>query len=194
MESWTEVNVVPTRPLDSALLTDVVHPLVHDVFADDLETWFFFWEPELRLRLRWRAEHHGADLAAGLDAAVASGRVLEWWEGAHGRPGERYEGEAEMYGPEIWGHVQKDWMNGSELALAIKLLARDGRLSETPRFHWSRHTHLFTNQLFGTWDDEVELCLSQALGYLRHIVAGGSAPTPETARLVAELAAILDLH
>jgi hypothetical protein len=30
-----------------------------------------------------------------------------------------------------------------------------------------RHVHLFTNQLLGSWDAEIEQCLRHALGYLR---------------------------
>ena len=64
-------------------------------------------------------------------------------------------------------------MNGSELALLFARLERAGALTRPREFHWQRHVHLVTNQLYGTWDEEVELCLGQALGYLRHIVAGG---------------------
>jgi hypothetical protein len=192
-ESWLEVNLVPTDLHDESLLTGLVDGLVHDALRGEVETWFFFREPELRLRLRWsdaaRAEPCGETVAAALDAAVRDGTVVEWYEAAHGRRGERYEGEAEMYGAEMWPLVQKDWMNGSELALAIAKLERAGLLSEPRAFHWQRHVHLVTNQLYGTWDAEVELCLAQALGYLRHIVASGGAASDEAARLVAELAA-----
>jgi hypothetical protein len=34
-------------------------------------------------------------------------------------------------------------------------------------YYWQRHVHLFTNQLLGGWDAEIEQCLRQALGYLR---------------------------
>ena len=92
-----------------------------------------------------------------------------------------------MYGAELWSLVQKDWMNGSELALRIAKLEASGDLTRSRTFHWERHVHLFTNQLFGSWNSEIELCLAQALGYLRHVTAAGGAPSEETARLVAEL-------
>jgi hypothetical protein len=196
VESWLEVNLVPPGARDESLLTGLVDGLVHDGLRGEVETWFFFWEPELRLRLRWsdpaRAEPCRATVAAALDDAIRAGTLAEWYEAAHGRRGERYEGEAEMYGGEMWPLVQKDWMNGSELALAIAKLEHAGLLSEPRAFHWQRHVHLVTNQLYGTWDAEVELCLAQALGYLRHIVASGRAPSDEAARLIAELAAGAD--
>ena len=193
MELWTEVNLFPAEAAEESLLTGVIGGLVHQTFRGELETWFFFREPELRLRLRWsdpgRAEDCRSTLTRALDEAVRRGELVEWYEGAHGRRGERYEGEAEMYGAELWSLVQKDWMNGSEFALQITKLEASGDLSRSRTFHWERHVHLFTNQLFGSWNSEIELCLAQALGYLRHITAGGGAPSAETERLIAELRA-----
>ncbi len=193
MELWTEVNLVPAETEEESVLTGVIGGLVHETFRGELETWFFFREPELRLRLRWsdpaRAEDCRSKLTLVLDEAVRRGELAEWYEGAHGRRGERYEGEAEMYGAELWSLVQKDWMNGSELALQITKLEASGDLSRSRGFHWERHVHLFTNQLFGSWNSEIELCLAQALGYLRHITAVGGAPSAETERLIAELRA-----
>ena len=191
MESWTEANLVPAEAAEESLLTGVIGGLVHETFRGELETWFFFREPELRLRFRWsdpaRAEGCRATLTRALDEAVRQGELVEWYKGAHGRRGERYEGEAEMYGAELWSLVQKDWMNGSELALRIARLEETGELSRSRTFHWERHVHLFTNQLFGSWNSEIELCLAQALGYLRHITASGGTPSEETVSLIAEL-------
>ena len=78
-------------------------------------------------------------------------------------------------------------MNGSELALLFAKLERAGALTRPREFHWQRHVHLVTNQLYGTWDEEVELCLGQALGYLRHIVADGGEPSERSMGLLAEL-------
>ena len=195
MEVWTEVNLFPAREPSESLLTGLIGDLVHETFRGELETWFFFREPELRLRLRWsdpaRVEALRSTLGRALDDAVGQGALVEWFEGAHGRRGEPYEGEAEMYGKELWSLVQKDWMNGSELAVRIAELEEAGELSRPRPFHWERHVHLFTNQLFGSWDSEIELCLAQALGYLRHITAAGGTPSEETARLIADLRAAL---
>jgi len=184
---WIEVNLVTRRELDRAVLLDVVDPLVHDELADEIETWFFFWEPELRVRIRWldpeRAHANRATLASTLDEATNARSVRRWYEGAHGEEGQTYVGEAEHYGAEAWPQIQKDWMNGSELALLLLKLEREGRLARPRDYHWQRHVHLFTNQLFGSWEDEIELCLRQAIGYIR--LSGG--PTREARRLIAEL-------
>jgi Lantibiotic biosynthesis dehydratase C-term len=184
VEAWTEVNLVTRRELDPSVLLDVVDPLVHGELADEIETWFFLWEPELRLRIRWREPEHAdenrARLAASLDEAKA---IRRWYEGAHGEEGKPYVGEAEHYGAEVWPRIQKDWMNGSELALLLFELERDGRLRRPRDYHWQRHVHLFTNQLFGSWEDEIALCLRQAIGYIR--LSGG--PSREARKLIAEL-------
>ena len=182
METWTEVNLVPVRQQDESLL-ELVDVLVHDQLRDELVTWFYFWEPELRLRLRWRDARRDEELAAILDEWKSERRIEEWYEGAHGERGRRYEGEAEHYGEEMWPRIQCDWMNGSELALALIALDRAGRLPHPREYYWQRHVHLFTNQLLGTWEAEIEQCLRQGLGYLR---LRGSA-TWRAKKLLAEL-------
>jgi len=177
-ESWIEVNLELPVERDRTVLVGLVDELAH---GEDVVCWFFFWEPELRLRLRWGGEARRAEVRARLDRAVADGMILGWRE-------EPYEGEAKMYGAEVWPAIQKDWMNGSELSLLFAKLEREGVLSRPREFHWQRHVHLVTNQLYGTWDEEVELCLGQALGYLRHIVAGGGEPSPRASELIDELA------
>ena len=187
MEHWIEVNLEPMRPLDEDVLVDVVDPLVHETFAGEIATWFFLWEPELRLRIRWRdggrARELSDRLAALLDDCARGRKIHDWYEGAHGVRGERYVGEADHYGEEIWPRLQLDWMSGSELALAVVKLERTNALTQPRDYHWSRRVHLFTNQLVHTWDAEVELSLRQALGYLRLL---GEA-TPDAKRLIAEL-------
>ena len=92
-----------------------------------------------------------------------------------------------MYGAEAWPAIQKDWMNGSELALLVTKLEHAGALTRPREFHWQRHVHLVTNQLYGTWDDEIVLCLGQALGYLRLIVKDGGEASARAAELVTAL-------
>jgi hypothetical protein len=43
--------------------------------------------------------------------------------------------------------------------------------------------HLFTNQTFGTWEAEVELCLRQARGYLGLLARGRRRPDPRLAAM-----------
>ena len=187
VEAWTEVNLVPRAPIDEDLLVDRVDALIHEEFGEEIAVWFFLWEPELRLRIRWsegdRAPAHRRKLAALLDAWKAERDIDDWYEGAHGARGEVYAGEADHYGEEVWPRVQQDWMNGSEFALTLIKLDRARRLTKPREYHWQRHVHLFTNQLFGTWEDEIELCLRQALGYTK---LRGSLP-PKAKRLIDEL-------
>jgi hypothetical protein len=172
-----EVNLELPVERDRSVLVELVDELAH---GEGIVIWFFFWEPELRLRLRWAGDPRAEAVRERLARAVADGLVSSWRE-------EAYDGEAEMYGAETWPAIQKDWMNGSELALLLAKLERAGSLTRSREFHWQRHVHLVTNQLFGTWDEEVELCLAQALGYLRHIVNGGGEASARAAELIAEL-------
>jgi Lantibiotic biosynthesis dehydratase C-term len=192
LEAWIEVNLETVRLLDEALLAERVDALVHERFRDDIATWFFFWEPELRLRIRWRdpervGEHRG-ELAQVLDAWKSEGTIADWYEGAHGRRGETYAGEADNYGAEIWGRLQLDWMSGSELALALIQLDRAGKLTQPRDYHWQRRVHLFSNQLLGFRQTEIELCLRQALLYAK---SPGSPPTPQAKKLITELCEFL---
>jgi Lantibiotic biosynthesis dehydratase C-term len=165
---WIEVNI-PAADAEkrTRLLLGVVDPLVHEQLGDRVKTWFYFWEPELRLRIRWsdpeQAETGRAELARRLDAAKADGTLADWYEGNHGTRGETYHGEADFYGSELWELTANDWMSGSELALAIVRGEAERALTKPPRFHWERRVHLFSNQL---WLDEIALCLRQAHGYL----------------------------
>jgi hypothetical protein len=167
-QEWVEVNIVPSsREAPERLLLDVVDPLVHDRLEGRVETWFYFWEPELRLRIRWQQPKRAAEgrdeLIAFLDAAERGGMLASWYEGSHGKKGGTYLGEAALYGEEVWELTSKDWMGGSELALALVKLDSENRLTRPRSFHWERRVHLFSNQLLL---DEVPLCLRQARGYL----------------------------
>jgi Lantibiotic biosynthesis dehydratase C-term len=168
VSAWVEVNVEPVDERDpERLLLDVVDPLVHGKLGEHIATWFYFWEPALRLRLCWRdpaeSSAHRAELAWFLDEARHGGKLREWYEGSHGKRGETYTGEADFYGERLWELTSKDWMSGSELALAIAKLDRDGTLERPRSFHWQRRVHLFSNQLSA---DEIRLCLRQASGYI----------------------------
>ncbi len=166
---WIEVNIPAVAAEErTRLLLEVVDPLVHDELGDHVKTWFYFWEPELRLRIRWldpgRAEAARAELTRFLDEARADGKVEDWYEANHGNRGERYRGEADFYGSEVWELTANDWMSGSELALAIVRFEAEGALTKPKDFYWKRRVHLFSNQL---WLPEIALCLDQARGYLR---------------------------
>jgi hypothetical protein len=177
MEAWIEANLDPNQPQDWSLLTDVVDGLVHERFGGEIENWHYFWEPALRFRIRWRDPSRAPELSeafrAALDGAKAEGRFKDWVEGLHGESGKAYTGEANFYGEEVWPQIQKDWTSSSELALLLIKLGRNNALTRESPFHWERRVHLFSNQLFGSLDAEIQLCLTQALGYLRKLEAGG---------------------
>jgi hypothetical protein len=164
---WIEVNVPASDDNERArLLLEVVDPLVHE-HVDDVATWFYFWEPELRLRIGWsssqQAESGRTKVARFLDAAKAEGKIADWYEGNHGARGETYRGEADFYGTELWELTANDWMSGSELALAIVRAEAEGVLTKPRDFHWARRVHLFSNEL---WLDEIALSLKQAYAWL----------------------------
>jgi hypothetical protein len=174
VDEWIEVNVVPVDERNpEPLLLDVVDPLVHEQLGDEVDRWFYFWEPELRLRICWRdparAADHRAAVTRLLDQAQEEGKLVRWWEGNHGKEGEHYTGEADFYGPELWKLTSNDWMAGSELALAIVKLEAQRSLSKPRHFHWDRRVHLFSNQLR---QDEIALCLNQAYGYIQTYYPG----------------------
>jgi hypothetical protein len=167
-QEWIEVNIVPASwEQPERLLLQVVDPLIHTHLNGRIETWFYFWEPECRLRLRWgepeRADSNRSDLSELLNAAEREGKLANWYEGSHGETGKTYQGEADFYGDEVWELASKDWMSGSELALALVKFDSENHLTRPRELHWERRVHLFSNQLLL---DEVPLCLRQAHGYL----------------------------
>ena len=155
-EAWIEINIPTRRQPDLELLSDVVEPLLHVELVNEVESWHFFWEPELRLRLRWRdpsrQEELEGRLAEILDRWRGESRLESWSAGNHGNPGERHAGEATEYGPEVWDLIQKEWENGSELALRLLALSDAGGLTGTTagtlEAHWARHVHLYTNRIY----------------------------------------------
>jgi Lantibiotic biosynthesis dehydratase C-term len=158
MSEWTEVNVLPASAKDAErLLTRIVSPLV-DALRGDWDRWHFFWEPELRLRFRWRdpvnASACRGKVTAALDRARAEGEISSWSEAP-------YDGEAADYGHGLWEAVVADWMSGSELALA---LVEAGRDKPEPRaWYWARRQHLFANE---TGVPEIAVLLHEAGGRL----------------------------
>ena len=89
-ELWTEVDLELPVERDRSVLVDLVDELAH---GEDVVTWFFFWEPELRLRLRWARGSRADAVRERLDRAVADGMIRNWHEepseGRRGCPGPR---------------------------------------------------------------------------------------------------------
>jgi Lantibiotic biosynthesis dehydratase C-term len=165
---WTEVHIQPNsgQPKEQLLLK-VIDPLVHDEFAERIESWHYFWEPELLLRIRWlrpaEAENDQGDLRVALDRAKTAGQLDDWQIVP-------YTGEAPDYGEEMWDNSFHDWMAGSELALAIVKFDAQGQLSKDRFYHWHRRVHLFSNELGLDWFFEGYWSLAQAHGYLDRAV------------------------
>lgn len=130
---WVEVNIEPpSYDQREKLLLDVVDPLIHEVLRDRVGDWHYFWEPALRLRIRWqqptRADY--TRLTDFLNAAEADGKLADWEEGSHGGPGQVYAGEAEKFGADIWPYTYPHWTTGCELALALVKRDPDNVLTE----------------------------------------------------------------
>jgi hypothetical protein len=180
---WTEAHIQqnPDEPKER-LLIEVIDPLVHNEFAGRIESWHYFWEPELLLRIRWlqpaEAQKDEDDLKVALDRAKTAGQLVGW----HITP---YTGEASDYGTEMWDNSYHDWMAGSELALAIVKFDAQGQLSKDRFYHWHRRVHLFSNELGLDHFFEGFWSLEQARGYLDLAVkAEDAAQVPDDKRRI----------
>jgi len=184
-QEWVEVNIVPSSSdQPEKLLIDLIDQLAHDTFRGRVGVWFFGWysEPQpyhLRLRIRWQqleqADEDRADLFAFLDTAQSDGKFARWWPGNHGREGEDYEGEADIYG-QLWEPSCEDWHSGSELALAVVKLDPDHRMTQDRFAQWSRRVHLHSNRLGLNYYSESLFSLVHAQGYLDHARLGTDNP------------------
>ncbi len=128
---WVEVNIEPpSYDQREKLLLDVVDPLIHEVLRNRVGDWHYFWEPALRLRIRWQQPTQ-ADytwLTDFLNAAEADGKLAGWEEGSHGGPGQVYPGEAEKFGADIWPYTYPHWTTGCELnAMGFRYLGINAR-------------------------------------------------------------------
>ena len=110
----------------------------------------------------------------------------------HGEEGRPYTGEEDRYGKNGWKVAQKYFEDGAETALRLLRLRRKSRLEsplwakgtgnpweggeknpwrdreENPLvFHWSRHVHLFSNQLGFDMEEEAQLSAKQSERYRR---------------------------
>lgn len=195
VEFWTEINILPITENDESLLIEDIYPIVSNELKAKIETWFFFWEPELRVRVRWKsaAEKSSGDkeLFTRLDALVAKKRAQEWYEGNHGARGGKYHGEAKECGEEYWQGIQKDWMYASEFAVRLAKEKTPTDRVHTKEFQWERRVHLFSNQLFATEAKEIEMCLKQARGRMKFLSLGVPNGVERTAAHFAAIDSVL---
>jgi hypothetical protein len=169
---WTEVNITPNpgEPKERLLL-DVVDPLIHDALHGRIGDWHYFWEPDLRLRIRWKepTQDNLNKLTVFLAAAQADRKFKKREYGSHGVLGQIYPGEPEKFGDDIWPYTYSHWTTGCELALA--LVKRDpGNALTTFRFHhWTNAVHLFSNPLGIGLFGEGQWSVMQAHFYLTEV-------------------------
>jgi hypothetical protein len=178
LAEWVEVNIVPTSSdQDQMVLLDVIEPLIHRDLAGSIDIWFYglYSAPEpyhVRLRIRWQnpaeADTYRRELFACLDEAQRHDKLTSWYEGSHGAPNETYTGEADEYGA-LWEVTCRDWMSGSELALAFIRSQSEGTLTNPREYHLERRAHLQSNRLGFNYLDEARLYVQMAHGYLTQI-------------------------
>ncbi len=176
---WTEFNITPAVDCDQ-FLADVIQPYLagyHDIWS-----WHFFWEPEenwepglnieedntvLRFRILTSPLNDGEPRQAMVErlrTAIHDKTVKDYYEGAHGKRGGTYDGEAQTYGDAAWEATYKLWEAASQLALKLAVCAHHGELELPRSYHWKRTAHLTANQL-GLPD--VRMSLEQGHRYLQ---------------------------
>jgi hypothetical protein len=183
--------------VQNEILLDVLKPRVESLRKKGLlVTWRFFWEPEIRFRVRLKNKKTKAEetraFAALADSLNKRGLISDWHFGNHGEKGQMYVGEEARYGRNGWKIAQDYFNYGAEIALRLLALKREKRLEnplwgkglgnpweggtknpwrgrhENPLvYHWSRYVHLFTNQFGFDVNDETKLCSRQSARYRR---------------------------
>lgn len=169
---WAEFNITPRGSHDE-FLAKAVAPFIS---ANDPESWHFFWEPGEAWKEGEKPEEPDVcrfRLLAGksvresfrhrLQRMRSAGAVRSWYQGAHGKRGERYSGEQGFYGDRVWEATYRLWHAHSRLALLLAVQAQDGTLQRPASFHWRRTAHLTANQLSLP---DIRLNLEQAQRYL----------------------------
>jgi hypothetical protein len=72
-------------------------------------------------------------------------------------------------------HTYRDWETGSDLALALLKLEKQGLLAQGRDYHLQRRVHLHSNRLGLRYADEVSLYLGLAIGYFPRAGLSGNA-------------------
>jgi thiopeptide-type bacteriocin biosynthesis protein len=194
MEYWVEINLFAKLQDQNRILLDILWPYAKGLRKrGTLVSYHYFREPEIRFRVRVRSDRQRETQAKALDRIARrlkdEGSISKWAFGNHGKKG-TYVGETDRYGHNGWKVAQKYFEDGAETALRLLALMRKSSLEnplwatglgnpweggkknpwrekvEDPlAYHWSRHTHLFTNQLGLSIEDEVNLSEKQAEKY-----------------------------
>ena len=195
MEQWVEINLFADKDEQDKILLDVLWPYVKKLRKmRALITFHYFREPEIRFRVRLttvRQRQAQSNALEKIAVWLEKRKMISGWKfGNHGEEGKRYYGEEDRYGKNGWRVAQKYFEDGAEAALMLLELKRRSRLEsplwakglgnpweggeknpwrekeEDPlTYHWSRHVHLFSNQVGFNIEEEVRLCDKQSERY-----------------------------
>lgn len=144
---WIEVNIhlINEKDTDGYIKSRISEIVQIAKTKYQILHWHFFREPEIRLRflvLNEQAKGLVDYLTGELTAdQTASTRVSHFIFGKHGKAGESYDGEADVWG-DNWGIAMRMYEYQSELALAIIFFD-----TKDYRFLLHRYIHLFFDQL-----------------------------------------------
>ena len=182
--SWNEFNITPGITSKDQFLAEVIDPFLSE---HKVGSWHFFWEPgegwepgeesdpgKVVMRFRILTGDVTAEiLVATLDKLMEVGLVADHYQGAHGKRGEVYEGEEQLYGTGAWPVTFRYWEAISDLALQLACLAHRGELELPRSHHWKRMAHLAANQMCLP---DVRMNLEQGHRYLQvkqtHLATG----------------------
>lgn len=170
MITWAEWNITPGGNHDEFLALTIEPWLRWLKEIDKPTSWHYFWEwgesdnrdsEVCRFRMLGTTANHES-FRENLSRHEGK-RVASWFEGAHGKRGEQYEGESVFYGDRVWELTYRLWHAHAELALALACQAVTGKLERPRSMHWRRTAHLTCNQLELP---DIRMCLEQAQRYL----------------------------
>jgi hypothetical protein len=159
---WVEVTVeLQNYEKFNEALKIFVKPLVKKLYSFyKIESWNFFREPELRLRILARYPEtdtikFDVDKTLKYAEKVCSDIFKNHYFSCHGEKGKEYNGEQELYGEKAWELCYKRWEAGSNLALELCTTEPEKSLP----FHYTRDIHLFENQLGFELSDAITIYL-----------------------------------
>ncbi|MDH4268872.1 MAG: hypothetical protein OEV52_00980 [Dehalococcoidia bacterium] len=171
---WVEVNIHLTDySVTDAVLKQFVAPYVEECKATRAVcSWHFFREPEIRLRF-YGKEDEIDRIKQGLDSkllqleatqpAIFSRHIF----GSHGKEGEQYLGEADIWGND-WPMAMEVYQHGAEPALQFLTSERHDKPVD---YHADRYVHLLLNRLGYTRLHGFVFHQQKAGGYLAEFLA-----------------------
>jgi len=201
---WIEINIglksnlERRREVALKALYKLVDPLVikfKEVMREGC-TWHYLWEANpwpLTLRLRFycndnvinRIKQEFEKLWSSLKASEPE-IFIDYCYGRHGKCGEVYAGEEDIYGYRGWDLVNKMLNFGAEIALELikkcDIMGKSQEFKASLNVYVDRYVHLFLNQMYPLVD-EIGFYLIQLV--FRYLYAIGISPND---KIVNELA------